>query len=90
MKCFCFIRYYWDGTEDTFFKMEGLDKKVSIGELHAAHEGLKEEESKLRANLFGTNEIIVPMEKILVLQGVSVKVTFSPSTSQGLNLIKYW
>ena len=67
MKCFCFIRYYWDGTEDTFFKMEGLDKKVSIGELHAAHEGLKEEESKLRANLFGTNEIIVPMEKILVL-----------------------
>ena len=66
MKCFCFTRYYWDGTEDTFFKMEGLDKKVSIGELHAAHEGLKEEESKLRANLFGTNEIIVPMEKIHV------------------------
>ena len=25
-----------------------------------------------------------------LLQGVSVKVTFSPSMSQGLNLIKYW
>ena len=24
------------------------------------------------------------------IQGVSVKVTFSPSMSQGLNLIKYW
>ena len=24
------------------------------------------------------------------LQGVSVKVPFSPSMSQGLNLIKYW
>ena len=25
-----------------------------------------------------------------LIQGVSVKVTFSPSMSQGLNLIKYW
>ena len=25
-----------------------------------------------------------------ILQGVSVKVTFSPSMLQGLNLIKYW
>ena len=28
--------------------------------------------------------------KQTVIQGVSVKVTFSPSMSQGLNLIKYW
>ena len=32
----------------------------------------------------------VKIRFVLLLPGVSVKVTFSPSMSQGLNLIKYW
>merc|ERR1719282_363685 len=60
-------RYYWDSAWGTFFKWEGLDKKMSIGELHASNKGLKKDEAKLRADLFGSNEIIVPLESIFVL-----------------------
>ena len=42
--------------------------------------------NKFHRNLGGYDPII----SYLHIQGVSVKVTFSPSMSQGLNLIKYW
>ena len=67
MKTVLLCRYYWDSAWGTFFKLEGLDKKMSIGELHASNKGLKKDEAKLRADLFGSNEIIVPLESIFVL-----------------------
>ena len=36
-----------------------------------------------------TNEHSVNIQRMLQIQGVPVKVSFSPSMSQGLNLIKY-
>merc|ERR1719474_1539992 len=60
-------RYYWDSTEGTFFKMEGLDHKITIGELHDAGCGLAKDESMMRSKLFGDNEIKVPMESIPIL-----------------------
>ena len=61
------FRYFWDSSEGTFILLEGLDKKVSIGELHEAETGLAEDEGRMRGRLFGKNEIIVPLDSILML-----------------------
>jgi len=58
-------RYIWDGS--TFFKLEGLDKNISLEDLHGYKGGLSSEESTQRSFLYGKNEIVVPLESLLKL-----------------------
>ena len=50
-----------------FQKVEGLERKSTLSQLHAGVTGLSKLEIKKRCQLFGRNEIIVPLESILVL-----------------------
>jgi len=60
-------RYIWDNNEGTFYKLEGLDRNISLGELHSYREGLSEGSSKMRSFLYGKNEIVVPLESLWML-----------------------
>ena len=80
-------RYYWDSSEGTFIWLEGLDKKVSIGALHDSDEGLTEEDSSMRGMLFGKNEIVVPLESIIVLM---VKEILTPFYMFQVFSILFW
>ena len=68
-------------------KIDGIDKNSSIGDLHSGYRGLSEEESKNRGNLFGTNEIAVPLESILVLM---VKEILTPFYMFQVFSISFW
>ena len=68
-------RYFWDIQEAAFFKVEGLDRGVTVGGLRHYEAGLTEEEGARRAALYGTNEIQVPMESLGMLL---VKEILSP------------
>ncbi|KAG8035636.1 hypothetical protein G9C98_001064 [Cotesia typhae] len=60
--------YIWDEARDEFAGLIGLDKYVSCPELHLGHnKGLSQEEQLLRRIVYGNNEIIVPVQSILVL-----------------------
>jgi len=60
-------RYIWDNIEGSFYKLEGLDKNITLQELHNYKDGLSEDSSKMRAFLYGKNEIVVPLESLWVL-----------------------
>jgi len=60
-------RYIWDNNEGTFYKLEGLDRNISLEELHSYKEGLSEDSSKMRSFLYGKNEIVVPLESLWML-----------------------
>jgi len=68
-------RYIWDNSEGTFYKLEGLDRNVSLGDLHDCKEGLSEESNRMRSFLYGKNEIVVPLENLGTL---FVKEILSP------------
>ena len=80
-------RYYWDSVEGTFYKMEGIEKNSTIGELHAGYRGLTEQEIKARSNLFGSNEILVPLEPLYVLL---VKEILTPFYMFQVFSITFW
>ena len=85
---FIFVcRYYWDPVERTFLKLEGLESKISIGDLHQASTGLTEAESQSRIFLFGRNEIVVPLDSILVLM---VKEILTPFYVFQVFSITFW
>jgi len=60
-------RYIWDSSEGSFYKLEGLDRNISLQELHNYSNGLSEDSSKMRSFLYGKNEIVVPLESLWVL-----------------------
>jgi len=80
-------RYIWDNNEGTFYKLEGLDRNISLGELHAYKEGLSEGSTKMRSFLYGKNEIVVPLESLWVL---FVKEILSPFYVFQLFSICFW
>eukprot|EP00092_Neocalanus_flemingeri_P015419 GFUD01016687.1.p1 GENE.GFUD01016687.1~~GFUD01016687.1.p1 ORF type:complete len:1358 (+),score=448.86 GFUD01016687.1:946-5019(+) len=80
-------RYIWDNVEATFYKLEGLDRNISLGELHAYKEGLSEGSTKMRSFLYGKNEIVVPMESLWML---FVKEILSPFYVFQLFSICFW
>ncbi|XP_014295273.1 polyamine-transporting ATPase 13A3 isoform X2 [Microplitis demolitor] len=60
--------YIWDETRDEFSGLIGLDRYVSCPELHLGqNKGLSKEDQLLRRIVYGNNEIIVPVQSILVL-----------------------
>ena len=60
-------RFYWDPEVKQFLKVEGLEKGATSQLLHSSVQGLSLEEKEKRRFLYGKNEIIVPMESLLVL-----------------------
>ncbi|XP_012274124.1 probable cation-transporting ATPase 13A3 [Orussus abietinus] len=59
--------YIWDETRNEFSRLVGLDRNVLRSELASSHAGLSKEEQLLRRIVYGTNEIIVPVQSIGVL-----------------------
>ncbi|KAK0166024.1 hypothetical protein PV328_004483 [Microctonus aethiopoides] len=60
--------YIWDDSKEEFARLVGLDKYVLCSELYHGHNnGLSKDEQKLRRIVYGYNEIIVPVQSILVL-----------------------
>ena len=60
-------RFYWDPDLNRFLKVDGLEGGASSQLLHSFVQGLSVEEKEKRRFLYGKNEIIVPMESLLVL-----------------------
>ena len=80
-------RYYWDVSEGRFVKLEGLETRMNIGDLHNSHAGLTETESQRRSFLFGRNEIVVPLESIFMLM---VKEILTPFYVFQVFSITFW
>ncbi|XP_076242344.1 polyamine-transporting ATPase 13A3 isoform X2 [Calliopsis andreniformis] len=60
--------YVWDITQNAFSKLVGLDKYTLCSDLHlSSNQGLSKEEQCLRRLVYGTNEIVVPVQSIGVL-----------------------
>ena len=60
-------RFYWDPDLNRFLKVDGLEGGATSQLLHSFVQGLSVEEKEKRRFLYGKNEIIVPMESLLVL-----------------------
>ena len=80
-------KYIWDGQEGAFFKCQGLDRNISIRELHSYGQGLTEEEGRRRALLYGRNEIKVPVHGIPLLL---VKEILTPFYVFQLFSVSFW
>jgi len=61
------MKYIWDEETSSFYACAGLDRNISLQKLHAYSKGLTEDESSMRRNLYGENEIKVPLHSIPVL-----------------------
>ncbi|XP_043279713.1 polyamine-transporting ATPase 13A3-like [Venturia canescens] len=60
--------YIWDDTKSEFARLVGLDKFVACSDLHLENgQGLSKDEQLLRRIVYGNNEIIVPVQSILIL-----------------------
>ncbi|XP_063984663.1 polyamine-transporting ATPase 13A3-like isoform X1 [Diachasmimorpha longicaudata] len=60
--------YIWDEIQNEFAMLVALDKYVPCTELHLGfNKGLSKEEQLLRRIVYGKNEIIVPLQGIMVL-----------------------
>ncbi|KOX74320.1 putative cation-transporting ATPase 13A3 [Melipona quadrifasciata] len=60
--------YIWDVTQNTFSRLVGLDKYTLCSDLNLnKNRGLSKEEQCLRRIVYGSNEIIVPVQSIGVL-----------------------
>ncbi|XP_012255739.2 polyamine-transporting ATPase 13A3-like [Athalia rosae] len=58
--------YIWDTKRSEFSKLVGLDSHVLCTDLHQG-QGMSKEEQLLRRIVYGNNEILVPVQSILVL-----------------------
>ncbi|CAL7950959.1 unnamed protein product [Xylocopa violacea] len=60
--------YIWDITQNTFSRLVGLDKYTLCSDLNLNNnQGLSKEEQCLRRIVYGSNEIVVPVQSIGVL-----------------------
>uniref|UniRef100_A0A0C9QI04 Cation-transporting ATPase n=1 Tax=Fopius arisanus TaxID=64838 RepID=A0A0C9QI04_9HYME len=69
-RAFCFKKqcYIWDEIRNEFARLVALDKYVPCSELHLGfNKGLSKEDQLLRRIVYGKNEIIVPLQSIMVL-----------------------
>ena len=64
-----------------------MESRINIGDLHQAAGGLTEAESQSRIFLFGRNEIVVPLDSILVLM---VKEILTPFYVFQVFSITFW
>lgn len=80
-------RYFWDVQEAAFVKVEGLDRGITLAGLRSYQGGLSQAEGSRRAALYGTNEIIVPLENLGVLM---VKEILSPFYVFQIFSISFW
>lgn len=80
-------KYIWESEEEKFFKVEGLDRDISLSELQEYKKGLTDEEIATRAFLYGKNEIVVPLDSIAVL---AVKEILSPFYIFQIFSISFW
>ncbi|KYM96005.1 putative cation-transporting ATPase 13A3 [Cyphomyrmex costatus] len=58
--------YVWDPERSEFLKLRGLDTDVLTSTLHQA-QGLNSQEQYMRRNVYGNNEIVVPVKSIVTL-----------------------
>lgn len=59
--------YIWDTTKNIFSRLVGLDIGTMCSDLHLSCNGLSKEEQLLRRIVYGSNDIIVPLQSIGVL-----------------------
>lgn len=60
------LTYVWDPERSEFLKLRGLDTDVLTSTLHQA-QGLSSQEQYMRRNIYGNNEIVIPVKSILTL-----------------------
>ncbi|RLU24127.1 hypothetical protein DMN91_004336 [Ooceraea biroi] len=60
------LTYVWDPERSEFLKLRGLDSDVPTSTLHQA-QGLSSQEQYIRRNVYGNNEIVIPVKSILTL-----------------------
>merc|ERR1719334_2011904 len=70
-----------------FFKVEGLDRGITLEGLRQYEAGLTIEDSRRKAALYGSNEIVVPLENLGVLL---VKEILSPFYVFQMFSICFW
>ncbi|XP_067207720.1 polyamine-transporting ATPase 13A3 isoform X2 [Linepithema humile] len=58
--------YVWDAERSEFLKLRGLDTDILTSTLHQA-QGLDSQEQYIRRNVYGNNEIVVPVKCIFTL-----------------------
>ena len=60
--------YVWDITQNAFSRLVGLDKYTLCSDLHlSSNQGLSKEEQCLRRIVYGSNDILVPVQSVWVL-----------------------
>ncbi|XP_050450065.1 polyamine-transporting ATPase 13A3 isoform X1 [Cataglyphis hispanica] len=60
------LTYVWDPERSEFLKLRGLDTNVLVSTLHQA-QGLDPQEQYMRRNVYGNNEIVIPVKSIFTL-----------------------
>nr|XP_034192113.1 probable cation-transporting ATPase 13A3 isoform X2 [Osmia lignaria] len=60
------LTYVWDHERSEFLKLRGLDVGVLTSTLHQM-QGLNYHEQHMRRNVYGNNEIVIPVKSILTL-----------------------
>ncbi|EFN68541.1 Probable cation-transporting ATPase 13A3 [Camponotus floridanus] len=60
------LTYVWDPERSEFLKLRGLDTDVLTSTLHQA-QGLDSQEQYMRRNVYGNNEIVIPVKSIFTL-----------------------
>ena len=80
-------KYIWDYEDAKFFQCQGVDRNISLFQLHSYTGGLKEEDAKMRQALYGKNIITVPVQTIPALL---VKQILSPFYVFQLFSICFW
>ncbi|KYN32967.1 putative cation-transporting ATPase 13A3 [Trachymyrmex septentrionalis] len=60
------LTYVWDPERSEFLKLRGLDIDVLTSTLHQV-QGLSSQEQYMRRNVYGNNEIVIPVKSILRL-----------------------
>lgn len=60
------LTYVWDQERSEFLKLRGLDTDVLTSTLHQA-QGLVSQEQYMRRNVYGNNEIVIPVKSIFTL-----------------------
>ncbi|XP_066593645.1 polyamine-transporting ATPase 13A3-like isoform X2 [Prorops nasuta] len=60
--------YVWDVTQNVFSRLVGFDKYRICSELHMGNgQGLTKQEQLLRRIVYGNNEIVIPVQDVLLL-----------------------
>ncbi|XP_020286943.1 probable cation-transporting ATPase 13A3 isoform X2 [Pseudomyrmex gracilis] len=60
------LTYVWDPERSEFLKLRGLDTDILTSTLHQA-QGLTSQEQYMRRNVYGNNEIVIPVKSVLTL-----------------------